>query len=129
MLEDFRVFRLATELYQRCKFLKMPHFLKNQVLRASSSVAMNIAEGSGKSTPKDQARHYSIALGSLREVQAARILEKIEDPEIKAMADQIGAMLFKLCRIRVSRPTKRLEEAEAFDTVITSVAAGSSDRD
>jgi four helix bundle protein len=63
---------------------------------------MNLAEGSGKVSPKEQRRYYSISLGSLRECQAIFELEKVEDTEVRAMADQLGAMLFKLCRITPS---------------------------
>lgn len=98
MLRDFKVFQVATEFYQCCKALQVPHFLKDQLLRASSSVALNIAEGSGKFSPKDQRRFYSISFGSLRECQAILELEKIHDERATALADQLGAMLFKLCR-------------------------------
>jgi four helix bundle protein len=98
MLEDFVVFQLATQLYQRCKQIRVPLFLKDQLMRASASVAMNLAEGSGKFSPKDQRRYYSISLGSLREVQAVLALEKVEDRKIRLLADQIGAILFTLCR-------------------------------
>src|SRR5438477_124602 len=99
MLHDFRAFQVATRFYQRCKTLSVPHFLKEQLTRASSSVAMNLAEGSGKLSPKEQRRYYSISFGSLRECQAVLELEQVQDPELRAMADQLGAMLFKLCRI------------------------------
>jgi four helix bundle protein len=104
MLEDFRTFNLAAELYQQCKSLRVPIFLKDQVLRASASVALNLAEGSGKLSAKDQIRYYSIAFGSLREVQAILALEKVQRPELKALIDQLGALLFKLCRIKTETP-------------------------
>ncbi|MBI1859802.1 MAG: four helix bundle protein, partial [Deltaproteobacteria bacterium] len=67
MLSDFQAFQNSKALYLACKKLKLPLFLKDQLLRASSSVALNVAEGSGKWTGKDQKRFYSIAYGSLRE--------------------------------------------------------------
>jgi four helix bundle protein len=102
MLDDFRVFKLAIELYHRCTGLEVSPYLRDQLNRASASVAMNIAEGSGKLSAKDQRRYYSISLGSLREVQAVFALEKIKDPKLRSIADQIGAMLFTLCRISPS---------------------------
>ena len=64
--------------------------------RASSSIALNVAEGSGKRTRKDQAKFYSIALGSLRECQAIIELERINDSGLEDQANQLGAILYKL---------------------------------
>ncbi len=41
--------------------------LKDQLIRSSSSTALNIAEGSGRSTQKDKRNFYIIAKGSLYE--------------------------------------------------------------
>ena len=99
MLKDFHAFRLAKSHYQLCKQLKLPHYLKDQLNRASSSIALNLAEGSGKRTPADQARFYFMALGSLRECQAILELEDIQNQELKSNQDQLGAIIFKLCRL------------------------------
>ena len=97
MLRDFQAFQKAALFYQLCKHIKVPHFLKEQLLRASSSVALNIAEGSGKRTPADQKRFYFIALGSLRESEAILELEHIKEPQLLDATLQLGAILFKLC--------------------------------
>lgn len=97
MLQDFQAFQKATLFYQLCKNVKVPHFLKEQLLRASSSVALNIAEGSGKRTPADQKRFYFIALGSLRESEAIFELEQVKDSKLLETTRQLGAVLFKLC--------------------------------
>jgi four helix bundle protein len=68
MLQDFRVFGMAAQVYEECKATRVPLHLRDQLLRASSSVALNIAEGAAKMTAAEQRRHYAIALGSLREV-------------------------------------------------------------
>ena len=98
MLKKFTVFQTAKEFHWECKSLKVPRYLQDQLLRASASIALNIAEGSGKRTVADQARFYSIALGSLRECQAILELERIVDPHLKDLVNQLGAMLFKLSR-------------------------------
>ncbi|MES3039191.1 MAG: four helix bundle protein [Bdellovibrionota bacterium] len=98
MLEKFEAFIIATKFYQICKRLKIPRFLHEQLLRASSSVALNLAEGSGKRTPQDERRFYGIAFGSLRECQAILELEEIKDHEARELANRLGAMLFKLSR-------------------------------
>lgn len=45
--------------------------LRNQIRRAALSVALNIAEGSGKSSDRDFNRYIGNALGSVNEVVAA----------------------------------------------------------
>ncbi|MCB0317906.1 MAG: four helix bundle protein, partial [Bdellovibrionales bacterium] len=44
--------------------------IADQLSRASSSIPLNIAEGSGKLTEKDKKRFYSIARGSAMECSA-----------------------------------------------------------
>lgn len=97
MLKDFLAFQKSCDLYQNCKHIRLPSFLKEQLLRASSSVALNIAEGSGKRTAADQKRFYFNALGSLRECEAIFELEQIDEPKIADLCNQLGAILFKLC--------------------------------
>lgn len=61
---------LNKESYQITKsFTETEGFgLSNQLRRASVSISSNIAEGSGRSTLKDQSHFYTIASGSLMEV-------------------------------------------------------------
>lgn len=103
MLQDFRASQLSKEFYQRCKPLRLPAFLKDQLLRAASSVSLNLAESSGQRTEKERIRFFTLSMGSLRECQAILELEQVEDPVLKDLADQLGAILFKLCRLG-SRP-------------------------
>ena len=52
-MNNFRTLNLAIELHQQCRKLKAPAYLKDQLNRASSSVALNLGEGRGKRTVKD----------------------------------------------------------------------------
>jgi four helix bundle protein len=72
--------------------------LQDQLHRASSSIALNLAEGSGKRTPEDQRHFYSMSFGNLKECQAILELEEIDDRELKNLINRLGAMLFKLSR-------------------------------
>jgi len=99
MLKDFRAFQLAKILYQTCKTLKLPAHLKDQLVRASSSIALNLAESSGERTEKEKERYYTIARGSLLESQAILELEGIHDPDLANTMNQLGAILYTLCRI------------------------------
>jgi len=98
MLQNFSTYQFAKEYYWKCKSVKLPRFLYDQLQRASSSIVLNLAEGSGKRTAADQRRFYAIAYGSLRECQAILELERIEDPIIYDLQNQLGAMLFTLSR-------------------------------
>ncbi len=98
MLSNFRTYKMALELYKRCQKLKLPYYLKDQILRASSSVALNLGEGTGKPTKKDRLRFYSIAFGSLREVQSVLDLIECKDEALIDHCDHMAACLFKLTR-------------------------------
>jgi four helix bundle protein len=79
----------------------MPIYLRDQLLRASSSIALNLAEGYGRSTRKDQLRFFHIAMGSLRESQAALDLAPNQHLTLISCADKLGAHLFRLCHSRL----------------------------
>ncbi|MEZ4753860.1 MAG: four helix bundle protein [Bdellovibrionota bacterium] len=70
--------------------------VKDQLTRASYSIALNLAEGRGKRTVKDQVRYFHNALGSVRECQAILILEDMEGTEEWNLLDRLGGSLFKL---------------------------------
>jgi four helix bundle protein len=78
-------------------------FLYDQLLRASSSVVLNLAEGSAKRTPPDQRRFYNIAFASLRECEAILDLEKIEKSSLLEKINQLSAILFTLSRDPANR--------------------------
>jgi four helix bundle protein len=115
MLEKFDAFQIAKKYYWGCKTLKVAKYLQDQLLRASSSIALNTAEGSGKRTPQDQARFYSMALGSLRECEAILALEQIDDPALKSLGDQLGAILYTLSH-RHARTGSRTEHRTETET-------------
>lgn len=77
MLDNFRTYKLAVKLYREVSTLPMPRHLKDQLLRAASSVVLNLAEGDGKRTSKDRRRFFEIAWGSLQEVTAILDLAQI----------------------------------------------------
>ena len=79
MLRDFQAFQMAKKLHWACEDFKNSGYLRDQLMRASASVPLNTAEGSGKRTPQDQGRFYGIALGSLRACSAILELENIQN--------------------------------------------------
>ena len=102
MLTSFRTYTIAIEFHHQCRATQFPDYLKDQILRASSSIALNLAEGSGRYTYKDQLRFFHIALGSVRECQAVLQLAPRQYPAVIAAADILGAHLYRLCNRKVS---------------------------
>lgn len=79
--------------------------LQSQLRRAAVSVALNIAEGSGRKTKKDFAKFVYDANGSLREtVTALHIAKRLNYIEIEEFnkayqqATEISKMLYRLAR-------------------------------
>jgi len=97
-MKNFRTYNLAVKFYQECKTIRLESHLKNQLSRASSSIALNLAEGAGRNTKADSRKFYQIALGSLRESQAILDLSKKNQTSVYKSADKLGANLFCLIR-------------------------------
>ena len=91
-----RTYHLAKEFYKDCEVILCKPHIRTQLSRASLSVVNNLAEGSAKPSPKDQARLYAIALGSFRECQ--NMLDLMDQTEMLKKYDFLGICLFKLHR-------------------------------
>ena len=61
-----------------------------------SSVALNLAEGNDRYSPKDKLRFFNYALTSMKEVKQVFALEEVH--HLMQEADEITAMLFALNR-------------------------------
>ncbi|MBM4149920.1 MAG: four helix bundle protein [Lentisphaerae bacterium] len=105
--EKLDVYRAAIEYvgwaYRFCEGLKGHRNAKDQLLRASQAIPLNIAEGNGKATDGDRRRYFEIARGSALEcgavqdvLQVCGALSPEEDATRKALPDRIVAMLTKL---------------------------------
>jgi len=79
-LHRFDAYRLALD-FRRIVVRWLPLHrteLSDQLDRASISVPLNIAEGAGRSTPRERSRHYTIARGSAVECLACLDLLELE---------------------------------------------------
>jgi four helix bundle protein len=92
--------------------------IQNQFKRSFISIPLNIAEGSGKQTGKDQARFYDNARGSALECGACLdvmvAMQIVSTPEIqpgKAFLVEIVAMLTALAK---SVAGERVREPESI---------------
>jgi four helix bundle protein len=85
--------------------------LTSQLRRAAVSITSNIAEGFSRSGPADKARFYSIALGSVTELQNQLLIAKdlfylneTDCPKISTELVEIHKMLNGLIKSVLSRP-------------------------
>ena len=91
--------------YRLCEGMKGHRNAKDQLLRASQSIALNIAEGNGKATDRDRRRFFEIARGSALECGAVQDILEVcnalsaeQNAKAKELLDRIVAMLTKLGR-------------------------------
>lgn len=96
--ENLEVYKTARIVNQ--EFLKLlkggneiPRPLKDQLLRAASSIMLNIAEGSGRFSRADKRNFYVIARGSVFECVA--ILDILKDARF--LTDEYHQTMYQLC--------------------------------
>ena len=91
-------------VYEKAKGLNGVHRpARDQWLRASQSIPLNIAEGNGKTVDADRRRYFEIARGSALECAAiqdvlvvGKALDKTESRSRKDELDRMAAMLSRL---------------------------------
>ena len=121
--EQLDVYRVAIEYvawaYRLCEELQGHRNAKDQLLRASQAIPLNIAEGNGKATGGDRHRYFDIARGSALECGAAQDVPEAcgailpqANAEGEQRLDRIVAMLTRLGR----RGYAVGEEAPAYRT-------------
>ncbi len=94
----FRTYDLAVEFAKICRQIKLPPDLKYQLDRASSSIALNLKEGSARRSEKERHQFYRIALGSFRECEAIFDIHPASEPELNGLLSRLGGSLYRLCR-------------------------------
>ena len=105
-MKTFRTLDLATDFYEIAQKLKVKGHLRDQLLRGSSSVALNLSEGNAKFSVDEKKRFYQIAYASSKECQTILKLLAIKDDEIVKMADHLSACIYKLLDSKIT-PVKR----------------------
>ena len=106
--ERLDAFHVAVELVELVAGLRLPRGnadLRDQMKRSASSVALNLAEGAGKSG-RDGARYFQIARGSVCEAAAAlRVLLALDaiDSEAHARGRELCARVYAMCTRLIAR--------------------------
>ncbi len=102
-MKKFRTLELAIEFYQKADDLSLTGNLRDQPLRASSSISLNLSEGNAKRTEKEKKRYYHTAYASCQECKTILRLAKVSEGEILNVADNLGARLYKLLQSNIQK--------------------------
>lgn len=105
-IHELDVYRLAEELSDKIwyAFDEWPTKAKNtigyQIIRASDSIAANLAEGYGRFTPADRRKFYRYSRGSFEETKAwlrkairRNIIKKSETDQYTVLINELGPKL------------------------------------
>jgi four helix bundle protein len=94
---EFRTLEIAIEFARVCNVIKVPRHLRDQLDRSSSSVALNLAEGSAKNSRADRNRSYRIALGSFRESETILRISDAAKGDLELLTKKLAGHLTNLC--------------------------------
>ena len=104
--EDLEVWKISLDLSDMVYNLvdKLPAIenfnLKSQAIRSSTSISLNIAEGSTGASNSEQIRYLNIAIHSLIEfVACLRLIERrkyVEEMELYTIDDKLNTLFAKL---------------------------------
>ena len=110
--ENLRVYQIARQLVRDVYLLQNQfpkeerYALGDQVRRAATSITSNIAEGSGRQSPKEKVHFTEIAFGSMTEVfcelQTASDLGYIQTKQLEALRPQFTEVAKMLSGLRNS---------------------------
>ena len=95
-MKNFRTFDLAVVFYHQSRKLKLGGAPRDQLHRAALSIPLNLCEGRGKPTRKDQVRFFHIAMGSVRECQGLLQIVGEQSSECARTLDRLAASLYRL---------------------------------
>jgi len=107
--QNLEVYKKAKVFHGECRKLmvgrKLDNYVKDQLGRASFSIVLNIAEGSGKFSKADRRNYFVTSRGSVFECVA--ILDILNGEEVICneefeiyleMADELSRMLFAMIK-------------------------------
>jgi four helix bundle protein len=93
--------------------------VKDQLDRASMSIALNIAEGNGKFSPRDRCRFFDIAHGSALECAAGLDVlvarEKLTCEQIRPGKERLQKIVRMLVGLIKGNSTREYEKGDALN--------------
>ena len=101
-MKTFRTLDLAIEFYEKVEEWTLTGHLRDQILRASSSISLNLSEGNAKRTQKEKKRYYHTGYASCQEGKTILRLAKLNDHEILNTTDKLGAYLYNLLKSEIT---------------------------
>lgn len=100
-MKTFRALDLSVEFYELSEQSDIKGLLRDQLLRAASSISLNLSEGNAKRTEKEKKRYYHTAYASVQECKTILKLAKVNEPKIHEVIDHLGACLYKLLKAKI----------------------------
>lgn len=100
-MKTFRTLELAIEFYELARLAEIKGNLRDQLLRAASSIALNLSEGNAKRTVPEKKRYYQIAYASIQECKTILKLARISDVNIQNEANKLGAWIYNLLKSKI----------------------------
>jgi four helix bundle protein len=100
-MNTFRTLDLAIEFYSLAEEQRVTGNLRDQLLRASSSISLNLSEGNAKRTAKEKRRYYHTAYASTQECKTILRLIKNQNKSLDEVVDKLGASIYKLMNAKI----------------------------
>ena len=95
-MTTFKTLDLAIGFDQVASAVELKGHLKDQLIRAASSISLNLSEDNARASARDKRNVFQTAYGSLRECQTIFKLARVACGEAVTLADCLGASLYKL---------------------------------
>lgn len=100
-MKTFRTLELSVQFYEMVEAENIKGHLRDQLLRASSSISLNLSEGNAKRTTAEKKRFYQIAYASAQECKTILQPAKAEG-EIRDLADKLNAWIYNLLKSEIT---------------------------
>ncbi len=100
-MQTFKTLDLASAFYTEVTKLEIKGHLRDQLLRAASSISLNLAEGNAKASAREKRHFFQTAYASFRECETIFRLSGMEDSNLLAIADRLGASLYRLINSKI----------------------------
>ena len=100
-MKTFRALELSVEFFEISEKADIKGNLRDQLLRAASSISLNLSEGNAKRTQNEKKRFYQMAYASTQECKTILKLAKLTEPKLVDTADKLGAWIFNLLKSEI----------------------------